>query len=215
MALEATTGTDARQAKAVFERAFAGHGLPEIIRTDNGAPFASAGVTGLTQLSAWWVSLGIRLERIAPGKPQQNGAHERFHATLKEAMSPPEAARCDQQARFDAFRESYNGERPHEALGMATPGEIYQTSPRPMPSAPPEPAYAEAAEVRKVRPNGEIKWRGGELYVSQALAGEPVAIEEAGESGHAMRYFDLVIGLIPRHEARLHPAPKLSPIHPG
>jgi len=215
VALEAATGTDGRQARAVFEAAFREHGLPEIIRTDNGAPFASAGLTGLTQLSAWWVKLGIGLERIAPGKPQQNGAHERFHATLKEAMNPPEVTRESQQARFDAFRETYNMERPHEALAMTAPGAVYEKSVRPMPGRLPEPDYPGGAEVRKVRPNGEIKWRGGELYVSQALDGEPVAIEEDGEDGHTVRYFDLVIGLIPRYGQRLHPPSKLSPIHPG
>jgi transposase InsO family protein len=215
VALHATTGTDAAQARAVFEAAFRDHGLPEVIRTDNGAPFAASGVVGLTQLSAWFVQLGIELERIAPGKPQQNGAHERFHATLKEAMSPPEAGCERQQARFDAFRETYNMERPHEALKMAAPGDVYEKSARPMPDRTPEPDYAAGAEVRKVRPNGEIKWRGGELYISQAIAGSAVSLEDMAEAGHAVRYFDLVIGLIPRNANRLHPTPKLSPIHPG
>lgn len=217
--LEAASGTDGAQARAAFEAAFGEHGLPEAIRSDNGTPFASSGVTGLTELSAWWVSLGIRLERIAPGKPQQNGAHERFHATLKEAMIPPEAARAEQQARFDAFREVYNQERPHEALGQRAPAEVYETSPRPLPDRRPEPDYCAQAEVRRVRGNGEIKWRGGHLFVSQALAGEIIAIEETEEGEHAARYFGLVIGLIPRHELRLQrpasKAPDLSPIHPG
>lgn len=213
--LEATSGTDGAQARAAFERAFGEHGLPEAIRSDNGTPFASIGVSGLTGLSAWWVSLGIRLERIAPGKPQQNGRHERFHATLKEAMIPPERSRAEQQARFDAFRESYNQERPHEALRQRSPAEVYERSPRPLPSSPPEPDYPPEASIRRVRGNGEIKWRGGHLFVSQALAGEAVAVEEAGEDGHAVRYFNLVLGVIPRHEMRLRPPPKLSPIHPG
>jgi putative transposase len=215
LALEALPGTGAREARGVFERAFGAYGLPETIRTDNGAPFASAGVVGLTALSAWWVRLGIGIERIAPGKPQQNGAHERFHLTLKEAMEPPEASRARQQARFDAFARTYNDERPHEGLAMACPGEVYGASPRPMPSSAPEPDYGDGAEVRRVRPNGEIKWRGGELYISQAIAGDPVALEEAGEDGHTVRYFNMVIGIIPRGANHLRPPPKLSPIHPG
>ena len=217
--LEALAGTGGKEARAEFERAFGEHGLPEAIRTDNGTPFASAGTAGLTELSAWWVRLGIGLERIAPGRPQQNGAHERLHGTLLEAMVPAEATRADQQARFDAFRKTYNEERPHEALGMAAPAEVYEKSPRPLPSRPPEPDYPSEASVRRVRCNGEIKWRGGHLFLSQALVGETVAIEPTEDGEDTVRYFDLVIGVIPRHELKLRradqPGPKLSPIHPG
>jgi len=213
VALEASSGTDANQARAVFERAFAEHGLPEIIRSDNGAPFASSGVSGLTGLSAWWVSLGIRLERIAPGKPQQNGCCERLNGTLMEAMTPPEADRANQQARFDAFRQVYNEERPHEALGQRPPASAFAPSPRAMPERPPEPEYPADAQTRRVRGNGCVKWRGGEVFVCTALAGQPIALieDEAGDA--EVRYYDLTIGLIPRHDPNMRrQTPNLSPI---
>ncbi|MGO4841413.1 integrase core domain-containing protein, partial [Rhizobiaceae sp. 2RAB30] len=127
------------------------HGLPERFRSDNGSPFASVGVVGLTPLSMRFVKLGIRLERITPGKPQQNGRHERFHLTMLPLAQKPEADRARQQARFDAFGREYNSERPHEALVMTTPAEHYRPSPRSMPERLPEPDYPLEAAVRRVR----------------------------------------------------------------
>jgi transposase InsO family protein len=209
IALSATSGTDASQARAVFERAFAEHGLPEIIRSDNGAPFAAASASGLTALSAWWIRLGIAIERIAPGKPQQNGRHERFHLTLMETLRPPAPNRPQQQKLFDAFRRDYNETRPHEALGQKPPASAWRPSPRPLPRRIPAPDYGDAAAVRRVRSNGEIRWDGRLVFVSTALAGDFVALDEAALGAAAVRFHRHRVGLIAPG------ANKVSPIHPG
>jgi len=201
--LAATRGTTHEEAHLVFERAFGEHGLPEVIRSDNGSPFASTGTTGLTRLSAWWARLGIVHERIDPGHPQQNGRHERFHLTLLEAMRPAERDLAAQGRRFAAFADDYNRERPHEALGQRTPESLYQPSPRPLPSRPPEPDYPPEAAVRQVRSNGEIKWRGGHVHVSSALVGEAVAIEETEAGQWRVRYFALPLGTIDEARGKL------------
>lgn len=221
LALSAGSSTREEEARPWFEAAFAEFGLPDAIRSDNGPPFASIGVTGLTALSVWWAKLGVRHERIAPGKPQQNGRHERFHRTLLEAMRPPAANTTAQAERFGAFRQDYNHQRPHEALGQLPPAALYRPSTRKLPHQPPEPTYPAEAAVRQVRSNGEIKWRGDLVYISSALAGEAVAILET-EHGHGLvRFHDLSIGLIDRKTNRLGrlsvPAPtgaEVSPIHP-
>ena len=174
-----------------------------MIRSDNGAPFASTGKTGLTALSVWWTKLGIRHERIDPGHPQQNGRHERFHLTLLEAMRPTERDLVAQARRFQAFMRDYNQERPHEALGQQPPASVYRNSPRKMPNRLPEPDYPTAAAVRKVRSSGEIKWQGEFVFICSALAGEAVAMEET-EAGHwLVRFFDLSIGWIDRDKKKL------------
>jgi transposase InsO family protein len=196
-------GTSGTEARPEFERAFGDYGLPETIRSDNGPPFASNGVTGLTALGVWWAKLGIRHERIAPGKPQQNGRHERFHLTLKEAMEPPEADRAAQARRFEAFRADYNEERPHEALGQTPPARHYQPSPRAFPERLPEPEYPAESDIRRVRSNGEIKWAGDLLFVSEALIGELVAIEEHDDGELCMRFYNTPIGVIDPRQKRL------------
>lgn len=163
--------------KSLFERVFREYGMPEAIRTDNGSPFASVGMGGLSRLSAWWVRLGILPERIEPGHPEQNGRHERFHQTLKdETIRPPRATAAKQQECFDAFLREYNYERPHEALGNTTPAEWYQPSNRSYPDRLPEVEYSNDYVVRRVRTNGEMKWRGHLIYLSQSLIGEPVGL---------------------------------------
>ena len=183
--LGAGSNTRAAEARPLFEQAFLEFGLPEAIRTDNGPPFASLGLTGLTALSVWWLKLGIRHERIAPGHPQQNGRHERFHLTLLETMRPAAPNAAEQRRRFAGFAKDYNEERPHEALGQLPPAALYRASERPMPDRLEEPCYPPEAAVRKVRSTGEIKWEGNLVPVSSALAGEAVALEEtaAGWSG--------------------------------
>jgi putative transposase len=201
--LSAGDSTCVAQAQAGFERAFEEYGLHETIRSDNGAPFASNGVTGLTALTVWWAKLGIRHERTEPGKPQQNGRHERFHLTLKEAMEPPAPSRAAQAARFEAFRTDYNEERPHEALGQTPPARHYERSPRELPKRLPEPDYPKEADIRRVRSTGEIKWAGDLLYVSAALIGELVAIEELDNGALRMRFYDTPIGVIDPRQKRL------------
>jgi transposase InsO family protein len=160
-----------------LEWAFREYGLPQAIKTDNGSPFASVALGGLSQLSVWLIKLGIRPERIESGHPEQNGRHERMHRTLKEeTISPPQRDLPKQQHAFDRFREEYNQRRPHEALGQKTPASIYQPSPTAYPAKLPDVEYDSSFAVRKVRHNGEIKWKGQMIYVSQALAGEPVGL---------------------------------------
>lgn len=168
--------------RPVFERLFRAHGLPVAIRTDNGVPFASVAAGGLSRLSVWWIKLGIVPERIAPGHPEQNGRHERMHRTLKaETARPPRATRRAQQRAFDAFRREYNEERPHEALGQRPPASAYRPSVRPCPSRVPEMEYGAGFEVRRVRSNGQIKWRGATHFLSEVLVGEPVGLRREDE----------------------------------
>ncbi len=165
--------------RAQLERVFREYGLPRAIRSDNGASFASLGAGGLSRLGVWWVKLGIRPERIEPGKPQQNGRHERMHKTLKaETANPPAATLAHQQQRFDHFRHEFNHERPHEALGQSAPAKHYCASPRAYPARLDDPLYPADYEVRRVRSNGEIKWAGEKTFLSAPLIGEVVAVKE-------------------------------------
>ena len=200
LALVAVGSTSTEEAWPVFERLFHEYGLPDRLRSDNGPPFAGAGITGLSPLAVRFIRLGIRLERIKPGKPQQNGRHERFHLTMLPLARDPQATLSEQQRVFDSFRREYNEERPHEALGQKMPYEHYRPSLRLMPDTPPEPEYPDHAAVRRVRHSGEIKWNGGLIHISQSLVGEPVAIEETTEDEWAVRFYAHPLGIIdPRH----------------
>lgn len=164
-------------ARGVFETTFREYGLPAAIRTDNGTPFASRGLAGLSRLSVWWVRLGIQPERIKPGKPQQNGRHERMHLTLKkETAQPPAHNLRAQQRRFDVFCQEYNHVRPHEALGMKPPASLYRSSPRPYPARLPELEYGSEFEDRRVGSNGEFKWKGNKIHLSEILQGERIGL---------------------------------------
>jgi transposase InsO family protein len=194
--------TEAVQAK--MDELFARHGLPQAIRSDNGTPFASTGAGGLTRLSARWARMGIRLERIWPGKPQQNGRHERMHRTLKaEACQPPAANLADQQSRFDIFRHEFNHERPHEALGQRQPAEFYRPSPRPFGEPVGDVDYGPDEQVRRIRSSGEIRWRGSLLFVSEAITGETVAISKRSDGHWLIRFADVALGLIDRSSGTL------------
>ncbi len=210
---EAVAQPDGAHVRPLFEAAFCEFGLPLAIRSDNGPPFASIGAGGLSRLAVWWIKLGVKPERINPGKPQQNGRHERMHRTLKaETADPPAATLAEQQRRFDGFRAIYNDERPHEALGFETPASVYRPSDRVYPCALREPSYAEGAAVRRVRTNGVIKWAGELIFVSEALIGEPVAIEETEAGEWLVRYADVELGFIDK-SGRLRRR-KLSPPQP-
>src|SRR5580692_876020 len=183
-----------------FERAFRRYGLPLAIRCDNGSPFGSRGAGGLTKLSAWWLKLGIAPHFIHPASPQENGRHERMHRTLKAQTSAPPAANApEQQARFDAFREHYNKERPHEALDQRPPATAYTGSPRAMPRRVKDPWYDADHRARRVRSKGEIKWKGEFVFIGEALIGEPVGIAELETGDHVVRFCHRDIGLIDCH----------------
>ena len=194
---QAVKGEDTLHSKPVFEAAFREYGLPERMRTDNGAPFGSNGDLGLTGLSVWWIKLGIRPERIRRGKPQENGRHERMHRTLKQATaSPPGRNRREQQVRFDRFREEYNKVRPHEALGQVPPAEYYEDSPRQYPVRLAEVEYDNDLEVRWVEQGGRIRWHGERIFVSHALEREPVGLKQIGEQAWEMYFKDYVLGVV-------------------
>lgn len=172
-------GTRREQTRKIFETLFQEYGLPWRIRTDNGVPFASNSPGGLSQLSKWWIRLGIMPERIEPGKPQQNGRHERMHKTLKEATAiPPAQTAQRQQQEFDDFRHHYNNERPHESLGQKTPASIYRPSTRPMPNKLPELEYPGYFKVALVHHSGIIHHQGHRVYIAGLLKGEKVGVEE-------------------------------------
>ena len=209
---QALCRADGGRAWAVVEAAFREFGLPRALRSDNGPPFASRGAGGLSRLGVWLLKAGVLPERIAPGHPEQNGRHERLHLTLKrETASPPAGSLREQAGRFARFQRLYNEERPHEALGQEPPARHYAPSPRPWTGRLVEPEYPEGCLVRRVRTNGEIKWRGGTLFVGEALTGEPVGLMEAGE-GWRVFYSAVELGLVD-HRGRLLP-PRRAPWGP-
>jgi transposase InsO family protein len=192
--------------RAVLESAFRQYGLPRAIRTDNGPPFASQGLGGLSRLSIWWLKLGITVERIAPGAPQQNGRHERLHRTLKaETARPPQADLGSQQSAFEAFRRTYNEERPHEALGQRPPATAYRPSERLYPPRLPVVEYPAGGEVRVVRGDGSIKWRGDLLFVSELLKGEPVALTAVAEGRWLLSFCTCPLAVLDEQRGRLWP----------
>jgi len=212
LACRAVSPTGA-EVERVCDRAFRHYGLPRALRSDNGPPFASAGAGGLTRLAVKWIKLGIKLERTDPASPQQNGRHERMHATLKaETAAPPAANLAAQQRRFNHFCHIYNHERPHEALGQVPPASRYQPSPRPYPRRLKEPHYDDAQAVRRVRSNGEIRWGGDLIFLSETLVGESVGIAESETGDWIVSFSDVHLGLIERRSKRLRP---FGPARPG
>ena len=204
------------QVRPVLERVFREYGLPWAIRSDNGPPFASVGLGGLSSLAVWWVKLGILPERIQPGHPEQNGRLERLHRTLKaETASPPQSTWQRQQQAFGAFRSSYNQERPHEALGQQPPARQYQPSARQYPRRVDSPEYQAQMTVRRVRTNGEIKWKGGLVYLSEALCGEPVGLMPQDDRYWTIHFGPLQIGLLDSYAKRtLHTPTLVLPMCP-
>ena len=189
---------------ASLERAFREHGLPEAIRTDNGTPFASTGIARLTRPGVWLTKLGVGRELIQPGRPDQNGCHERMHRTMKaEATRPARANLTSQQERFTEFVREFNEERPHEALGMRRPIEVYRPSDRTFPSILPEPEYPEHFEVRRVSRNGGVRWKGEWLNVGHALIEEPLGFEEVEDGVWDTYFCDLLIGRFDERNLRL------------
>ena len=161
---------------------------------------------GLSRLAAWWVRLGIRPERIRPGRPSENGGHERMHRTLKAALGTPAASLAAQQRRLTAFMAEYNWARSHEALERQTPGQVYQPSPRPYPVKLPPIEYGSETVVRQVRHNGEVRWRGHLVYLSEVLAQEPVGFTPLGETTWTVHYSFHPLGILDERTLTLTPA---------
>jgi transposase InsO family protein len=179
-----------------FERLFARHGLPEVIRSDNGSPFASArSPLGLTQLSSWWLALGIDLDRISPGSPQENGSHERMHGDIAlELESSPDSNVQAQQGALDVWRETYNHERPHEALGLRVPAELYADSPRRYEAGEVELEYPLGYLRRRVGSNGMFSVHGIRIQFSEALKGWEIGLERLSGSGYGLWFCRLRMG---------------------
>jgi len=195
LACDALESTKGAPVWPIFERLFREYGLPRIIRSDNGAPFATLGLAGLSQLSVKWLLLGIAHERIAPGQPQQNGSHERMHRTLKqETTRPSKANLLQQQERFDAFIEEFNQERPHEAIAMQRPADVYRRSARRYDRLP-EPEYPLHDDIRRVDHRAVIKMPDGvQCYLTHALEGQTVGIREVDDGRWLITFAGLDLG---------------------
>jgi transposase InsO family protein len=216
--LQAVTRPDGEHVWPVVEAAFIEFGVPERMRSDNGPPFASTGAGGLSRLSVKLIKAGVMPERIEPGKPQQNGRHERLHRTLKaETARPPAANLRAQQRRFDDFRRTFNEERPHEALGQETPASHFAPSERSYSCRLKEPEYPDGHDIRRVRQNGEIKWKGELIFLSEALAGEPVGIAEADEGRFSVNFGPVYLGFLDHHHTLIRKPikPNAKPIPPS
>jgi putative transposase len=187
LCVDCKPGTHTQGAMRSFRRVFDEHGLPERIRSDNGVPFAGNGLARLSQLSVWFMQLGIAVEHITPGRPCENGAHERMHRTLKaETTRPPAYTMQGQQRRFNSFRPLFNDERPHEALGQRPPASVYTPSTRAYPGdAIDEDVYPGHWERRVIKRNGDIKWGGKRLFIAKPLAGKLVGMVEVDEGRFA------------------------------
>jgi transposase InsO family protein len=192
--LRAPEGAPVRDA---FEQLFRTYGLPKALRCDNGEPFIAArSPAGLSRLSAWWVKLGIRVERIDPGKPQQNGRHERMHLTLKiDTALPPKPTFRAQSLAFSRFCKIYNQVRPHEALAMKTPASLYCPSKTPFPQRTPQLQYP-FADLARVDTGGSIKWGNYKYFVSSSLAGELLGIYVLDSRYAELRFATLLLGVL-------------------
>lgn len=190
---------------ASFRRVFRTYGLPRTIRTDNGVPFASStSLARLSRLAVWWLHLGITPELIEPARPDQNGRHERFHKTLKrEATQPPSSCRRAQQRRFSRYRQDFNDNRPHEALGQTPPAELYQPSQHPLPHNLPTFSYPAHFEQRRVSTNQCIRWHGRNVLASSALVGETIGLEERADDLWATYLGPHLIGLFLEKEGKI------------
>jgi putative transposase len=192
---EALGSTASAPVRVAFQQLFQRYGLPRVIRSDNGVPFASpAALGGLSTLSVWWIRLGIRPERTTKGKPTENGTHERMHRTLKAEAAHPEASLAEQQRRFTAWQTEYNELRPHEALGQTPPRAHYHASDRPYPKRLPVLEYAPHLLLRRVTGDGFIRHRGIRISLSLTLAGEYVALEEHPDDRWQIRFGPLQLG---------------------
>ncbi len=198
-------------AREAFHEIFRAYGLPTVMRSDNGTPFASVGLAGLTRLSAYWLRLGIVLERIRPAHPEENGRHERMHRTLKkETARPAQRNMLCQQERFDAFREEFNNERPHEALGMKRPAEIYVPSSRRYPTKLPDLSYPAHDDAVAVDRWGQIRIGRRKVHLSTALAGQRVGIREENDGRWLVSFVDLDLGHVDRENTLIPHTPLIT-----
>ena len=201
---QALSGTLLEPTKATFTRLFKEHGLPRSIKTDNGVPFSAPTLGRLSRLSVWWLKLGVMPVLTQPGKPQQNGRHERMHKTLKdETCKPPAGNSQAQQRKFNVFRREFNEVRPHEALDMHTPSQLHTASPRQMPNKLAPVEYPDRFEVRYVSANGGIRWRKQWVNVTSALNGEYVGLEAIDDGLWDVYFSFMKIGRLHERHMRI------------
>ncbi len=204
LALEALPSTRGDLVKGALTRVFEEHGLPEAMRSDNGSPFAASTFTGLTGLAVWLVELGIRLDRIEPGRPQQNGRLERYHRTVKAACcQPPERTIAEQQRAFDEHRAEYNEVRPHASLGQQTPASVHESAARPFPRRAHEPNYG-SGEVRKINCAGAAAFKQWRLQLGQVLQGKYVCLLPQEDGTYEVRFHDRTLGWFEPRTGMLH-----------
>ena len=197
LACHGLLSTKGHGVRPVFDRLFREYGLPGAIRTDNGVPFATCGIHGLSQLNVWWLRLGIQHQRILPASPQQNGAHERMHKTLKgEAIRPPRSTLVTQQRAFNDFRRLYNDERPHEALDDRPPASLYRASPRTYTGALPPVEYPGHFIVKRVTNAGTIRLKQRLLFIANALKQHPVGLEEVDDGIWSIHFCHVLLGRV-------------------
>ena len=201
---QALRSSGTQSSRTIFERLFREYGLPQAIRTDNGAPFASIAIGRLSALSVWWIRLGILPFLIEPSHPEQNDSHERMNRTLKEETArPPQANLAAQQRRFDHFRREYNEQRPHESLSQKPPATLYRPSPRPFPQRLPPLDYPGHFETRRVGSNGCISWNSQWLHLTQALADQDVGLEEIHDGVWSIHFGPMLLGRFHQGQVRL------------
>jgi transposase InsO family protein len=207
---QAVAKTDTERVRAIFEAAFRQYGMPAAIRTDNGAPFASAAIGGLSRLAVWWIKLGIVPERIEAGHPEQNGRHERMHRTLKQEVATPPAANWRKQQReLDRFRREYNQVRPHEALDMQTPASVYVASAREFPARVPEPEYPATMLVRSVHSHGHFRWKKRHnVFLSEVLWGERIGLLPVDDRWFTVYFAQIPLAQFDSWQRRILPLPK-------
>ena len=203
---QAVEKTDTERVRAIFEAAFREYGLPGAIRTDNGTPFASSAVGGLSRLAVWWIKLGIVPERIEAGHPEQNGRHERMHRTLKLDLRRAEDWRA-QQRELDRFRHDYNQVRPHEALGMQTPASVYEPSPRSYPERLPEVEYPDTMQVRTIKSHGHFRWKKQDVFLSEVLWGEPVGLLPFDDGRYTVYFAQVPLALFDARTSKTYRLP--------
>jgi len=193
-----------RGTKRTLERLFREFGLPEAIRSDNGAPFASTGIHGLCELNVWWMKLGIVHQRIQPSSPQENGAHERMHRTLKAATTrPPAQSLRGQQWKFDSFRSEYNTDRPHETLDDEAPASLWVPSPRPFPTRLVPPEYPSHFELRRVSNAGHFRLGAHQIFISHALRGDHLGLEEIDDGLWNILYYKTLLGRLDQRTGKI------------
>jgi transposase InsO family protein len=209
-------GPKDRAVRPWFEWVFREYGLPQAIRTDNGVPFASMALGGISQLSKWWIQMGVKPERIRPGKPQENGRHERMHKSLKNATAvPPQRTMRAQQRVFDHFVNEFNEDRSHEALDRKTPSQVYAPSPRSYPSRIKPVEYDCDYIVRRVRHNGQIKWRGKKFYLSQVLSKEPIGLKQVDNHLWDIYFSFYCLGTLNEKTGKIRPPKDWHGRHPS